>query len=124
MQKKRLFGELEATILSLFQDKEDRLSVKEVQTTIGHQCAYTTIMTVMSRLYKKGVLGRTKLGRSYVYSIKKSRFNILKQLKSKLVGVRPSELLSCFLEEKEELDPSELKKIELMIKKYKKKKWN
>ena len=123
MQKKRQFGELEAAILSLFQGKEDLLSVKEVQAAIGPQCAYTTIMTVMSRLYEKGVFGRTKMGRSYVYFIKKSRLSMLRQLKSKLIGVQPSELLNCFLEEKEEIDPVELKKIEQMIKEYKKKSW-
>jgi len=124
IQKKRQFGELEATIISLFRNKKDRLSVKKVQTVIGRQCAYTTIMTVMSRLYEKGLLGREKEGRSYVYFLKKSRFSILKQLKSRLIGVRPSELLSFFLEDKEELDPAELKKIEFMIKEYKKKSWN
>ncbi|NGX50281.1 MAG: hypothetical protein K1060chlam2_00122 [Chlamydiae bacterium] len=123
MRKKRPFGELEATILSLFRDGKQRLSVKEVQAVIGNKTAYTTIMTVMSRLYEKGSLGRIKVGRSYLYSLKKSRFSILRELKSKLIGVRPSEFLSCFLEDQEKLDPAELKKIEQMLRDYKRKPW-
>src|SRR5690349_9927512 len=35
--------------------------------------AYTTIMTVLDRLVRKGKLGRRKVGRAYVYSLKVSR---------------------------------------------------
>jgi predicted transcriptional regulator len=35
----------------------------------GERLAYTTVMTVLSRLYTKGLLTRERDGRRYVYSI-------------------------------------------------------
>lgn len=119
MNTKRSFGELETTILRLFMKEERPLSVNDVVNRLGGKNAYTTIMTVMSRLFEKGVLKRSKEGRSYFYSMKKNP--LLKRLKSKLMGAKPSEVFSCFLDE--EIDPSELDAIEKMIKDYKKK-WN
>lgn len=95
------------------------LSVSDVTSRLGGKNAYTTIMTVLSRLYEKGVLNRVKEGRSYFYSMKKTP--VLKRLKSKFMGAKPSEIFSYFLEEK--IDPKELKNIEKMIEEYKKK-WN
>jgi len=42
--------------------------VREVRAALGGTVAYTTVMTVLDRLYKKGVLERTRAGRAYVYS--------------------------------------------------------
>ncbi|QVL56740.1 MAG: BlaI/MecI/CopY family transcriptional regulator [Simkaniaceae bacterium] len=119
MNTKRSFGELETVILRLFMKEERALSVNDVVACLGGKNAYTTIMTVMSRLFEKGVLKRSKKGRSYFYSIKKAP--LLKRLKSKLMGAKPSEVFSYFLEEK--IDPNELEAIEKMIKDYKEK-WN
>ena len=45
-------------------------SVREVADALGGdaQLAYTTVMTIMSRLAKKGVLDRKLSGRAYVYA--------------------------------------------------------
>ena len=45
-----------------------RASVKDVRRALDDTPAYTTVMTVMDRLYKKGVLERELAGRAYVYS--------------------------------------------------------
>jgi predicted transcriptional regulator len=45
-----------------------RASVKDVRRALDDTPAYTTVMTVMDRLYKKGVLERKLEGRAYVYS--------------------------------------------------------
>lgn len=58
-----------------------RASVREVLTTLDHAVAYTTAMTVMDRLFKKGVLERERVGRAYVYSAAASS----EQLQSSLV---------------------------------------
>ena len=51
----------------------DRASVREVvdglQRATGRVHAYTTVMTVMSRLHEKGVLERHLRGRQYIYRI-------------------------------------------------------
>jgi predicted transcriptional regulator len=43
-------------------------SVRDVLAAVEHAVAYTTAMTVLDRLYKKGVLDRERVGRAYVYS--------------------------------------------------------
>ena len=42
--------------------------VRDVRDALEHTVAYTTVMTVLDRLYKKGVLDRQRSGRAYVYS--------------------------------------------------------
>jgi len=41
--------------------------VVEALSRTRRASAYTTVMTVMGRLYERGVLARRKLGRQYVY---------------------------------------------------------
>lgn len=118
MNAKRSFGELETTILRLFMKEERPLSVKDVMKRLGGKNAYTTIMTVLSRLFEKGVLKRSKEGRSYLYSYSMKKSPLIKRLKEKLMGAPLPEVFSYFLEEK--VDPSEIKEIEKMIKEYKK----
>lgn len=117
MNAKRSFGELETTILRLFVQHKEAMSVHDVMKHLKGDNAYTTIMTVLTRLYEKGILKRAKEGRSFVYSVKKAP--LFKRLKEKLMGTKPSEVFSYFLEE--QMDPNELEKIETMIKEHKKK---
>ena len=48
-------------------------SVKDVHAGFEAPAAYTTVMTTMDRLYKKGLLARRKQGRAYLYSATASR---------------------------------------------------
>lgn len=48
--------------------RSGRASVREVRAALGRAVAYTTVMTVLDRLYKKGVLDRQRSGRAYLYS--------------------------------------------------------
>lgn len=50
-------------------------NVKHVNEVVSRSraLAYTTIMTVLDRLVRKGKLERRKVGRAYVYSLKASR---------------------------------------------------
>jgi predicted transcriptional regulator len=50
-------------------------NVKEVKEVVGRSraLAYTTIMTVLDRLVRKGKLARRKVGRAFVYSLEASR---------------------------------------------------
>lgn len=66
-----------------------RASVKDVRHALDDTPAYTTVMTVMDRLYKKGVLERELEGRAYVYSAPASS----EQLQSSLVMGLLSRLL-------------------------------
>ena len=65
---RRAAGELEAAVLAVLQDARAPLSPGEVRERIGGPLAYTTVVTILSRLHAKGVLERTKAGRAYLYS--------------------------------------------------------
>jgi len=65
---RRAAGELEATVLAVLQSAGSPLSPGEVRERIGGPLAYTTVVTILSRLHAKGVLERHKAGRAYLYS--------------------------------------------------------
>ena len=65
---RRAAGELEATVLAVLQDAGTALSPAEVREQVGADLAYTTVVTILSRLHTKGVLERGKSGRSYRYA--------------------------------------------------------
>jgi predicted transcriptional regulator len=65
---RRAAGELEAAVLAVLQDAGSALSPAEVRERIGGSLAYTTVVTILSRLHAKGVLERRKAGRAYLYA--------------------------------------------------------
>ena len=42
--------------------------MRDVFVSFDKRIAYTTVMTTLDRLYKKGLLGRRKIGRAFLYS--------------------------------------------------------
>jgi len=69
------FGSLERRVLNVVWEQE-QVSVRDVHAALGASLAYTTLMTTLDRLYKKGVLVRRKVGRAYVYAPLASRREI------------------------------------------------
>jgi predicted transcriptional regulator len=65
---RRAAGQLEAAVLAVLQDAGYALSPGEVRERVGADLAYTTVVTILSRLHAKGVLKRSKSGRSYRYA--------------------------------------------------------
>jgi predicted transcriptional regulator len=54
--------------LAVLQDAGSPLSPGEVRERIGGSLAYTTVVTILSRLHAKGVLERRKAGRAFLYT--------------------------------------------------------
>src|SRR6266481_2220574 len=81
-----------------------RGTVHEVTESLRKARAYTTIMTTLDRLYKKGLLTRTREGRSFVYAPSMDRMGLAVQKarhfwSTALAGngdARP--VLSCFID--------------------------
>ena len=71
----RQFGELEAVIMDRLWDRGRPALVREVLDDLRHdrQIAYTTVMTVMENLYRKGWLRRQREGRAWRYEPTGSR---------------------------------------------------
>src|SRR3989337_173851 len=49
------------------------VTVREVQGKLSRPAAYTTVMTTLDRLFKKGFVSRTRSGRAFVYCAVRSR---------------------------------------------------
>lgn len=65
---RRAAGELEAAALAVLQAAGSPLSPAEVRVRLGGDLAYTTVVTILSRLHGKGALDRHKSGRSFRYA--------------------------------------------------------
>lgn len=65
---RRAAGQLEADVLAVLQAAGSALTPGEVRDQLGAGLAYTTVVTILSRLHAKGVLRRTRTGRAYAYS--------------------------------------------------------
>jgi predicted transcriptional regulator len=53
--------------------RADALPVRDVVRGLGGTLAYTTVMTTLDRLFKKGLLAREKDGNAFVYRAALSR---------------------------------------------------
>ncbi|HXV61318.1 MAG TPA: BlaI/MecI/CopY family transcriptional regulator [Vicinamibacteria bacterium] len=59
-------GKLELQVLDVLWTRWRETSVRDLEPYFG-STAYTTLMTTLDRLHKKGLLHRTKSGRAYLY---------------------------------------------------------
>ncbi|HEY3711112.1 MAG TPA: BlaI/MecI/CopY family transcriptional regulator [Amycolatopsis sp.] len=61
-------GELEAEVLAVLWQRREPASAEHVRQQLDGPLAYTTVVTILSRLHEKGVVTREKHGRSFTYS--------------------------------------------------------
>lgn len=64
---RRAPGQLESEVLATLWAASAPLTSNQVLTELGDGLAHTTVLTILSRLHAKGVLERTRDGRSYAY---------------------------------------------------------
>lgn len=67
MSARRGMGELEADVIGRLWAAGRPLTPSEVRTALGSGLAYTTVMTILARLWEKGLAQRERRGRAYVY---------------------------------------------------------
>jgi predicted transcriptional regulator len=115
-------GELEREVMQLAW-RDGEVSVREVQKSLGGGRAYTTVMTTLDRLYRKGLVTRRKSGRAFLYSarVTPDEFerglarNVLEGLFSRAAG-EPEPLLACIVEEVGERDRELLDELDRLVK--------
>ena len=113
-------GELEADVLGVVWEK-GKATVQEVKDALEprRSLAYTTVMTVMSRLAEKGVLERRKDGRAYYYSPSASQETVagslLQSLVRRLYAGATGKAIAQLLESGEDVDEAELERLEQLI---------
>lgn len=100
----------------LWQAEPEALTASQVQDKLRpeHDVAYTTAMTVLVRLWQKGMLDRRKAGRAFEYRPKESRADYeARRMAEILHSVDDGSMtLSRFLEE---LTDAERAQLELLI---------
>ncbi|MFC6067510.1 BlaI/MecI/CopY family transcriptional regulator [Streptomyces ochraceiscleroticus] len=65
--RRRGQGELEAQVLSVLRLSSGPATAAWVQKRLDGDLAYTTVMTILSRLLAKGAVTRERLGRAFVW---------------------------------------------------------
>jgi len=60
-------GELESAVLAQLWAAGEPLTAAGVRDALGDELAYTTVMTILARLWEKGLLTRQRRGRAFAY---------------------------------------------------------
>lgn len=65
----RPFGELESAVMDCLWSRDDSVTVRECLGSLatGKPLAYTTVMTVLDNLHRKGAVSREMEGRAWRY---------------------------------------------------------
>ena len=108
LRRSRPFGDLEATVMDLLWSAGRPLLVRDVVEAMRPQrvAAYTTVMTVMDNLHRKGWLQRHRDGRAWRYEPVLSRQSYTARLMREALAVSDDRagVLARFVEE---IDPED-----------------
>ena len=111
-------GTLEQRLMTLLWSAPP-VTVREVVAKLEGPLAYTTIMTTMDRLYKKGLLARHKDGIAYVYEPAMSRAQyhqtIIEDTVGALLAKSADPVMAAFVDTAAKLDESNLARLEQLI---------
>ena len=93
------------------------VNVRDVVERLGRPLAYTTVMTTLDRLYKKGLLTRRKNDRAFVYSAALTREEWDHKRTGDFVAgfLSPELLISCLVEAVGQYDEALLNHLEEKI---------
>lgn len=76
-----ILGELEHAVMDVLWSRDAPTSVRDVHEQLAEdrEIAYTTVMTVLDRLAKKGIVARTLEGRAWLYLPASGRLDLYVQ---------------------------------------------
>ena len=116
-------GPLEINVMEILWDRGE-CNVHDVVPRLNRPLAYTTVMTTLDRLYKKGLLDRRKPDRAFLYAPRLTRSEWDRKragdfVAGFLAGPRPSGelLISCLVEAVGQQDAALLDELERKIRK-------
>jgi predicted transcriptional regulator len=117
----RVFGSLELRVLEALWGRVGPATVRDLEPEVAG-VAYTTLMTTLDRLYRKGVLDREKSGRRFEYRPRYTRDGLLSTVAgdalATILGPRASELrpmVSFFLDAVQREDREVLDALDALI---------
>ncbi|HEY3382498.1 MAG TPA: BlaI/MecI/CopY family transcriptional regulator [Vicinamibacterales bacterium] len=115
-------GNLEQQVIEIVW-RAGEVTVRDVSAHLDAAVAYTTVMTTLDRLFRKGLLARTKRSRAFVYSASATREELDEMVASDLVsGVlsgewsAPLPFLSNLVEAVGDRDRALLDELERLVK--------
>lgn len=116
-------GELEAKVMVEVR-RIGEANVNQVNAALGEVYAYTTVMTTLDRLFKKGLLKRRKEGRAFIYAASHSieelergvTHDLLTSLFKSATG-RAEPVLACIVDSVSERDLELLDELERLVQK-------
>ena len=121
MPLERGLGQREREVMSVLWERGSA-NVQEVSDRLSASLAYTTVMTTLDRLFKKGLLQREKTARAFVYSTALTERDLESQRAASLVhrffsdsGERPEILVSCLVDAVQHYDTNLLDQLEAKI---------
>ncbi len=103
--------------------RQGEANVARICSALDERYAYTTVMTTLDRLFKKGLLSRRKEGRAYLYSARYSAEEIergmaedvIDRLFENSIG-RVEPVLACIVDSVSERDRQLLDELERLVK--------
>src|SRR5215831_5922923 len=117
----RSLGSLERDVMALAW-KQSEITVRSACAQLGTDIAYTTMMTTMDRLFKKGLLARRKAGRAFVYRASATRHEIEGAVATELVqsllrqnSAETLPILSFLVDAVSDRDRALLKELERLV---------
>src|SRR5207244_2548444 len=115
-------GQLERQVLNEAW-RRGEVTVRDIFAAFEEKIAYTTLMTTLDRLYKKGLLQRRKDGRAFLYSPAVSRAEFEHGIREDVIdgllgrgaeGVEP--VLACIVDAVSDRDRELLDELDRLIK--------
>ncbi len=120
----QMLGALEAQVMETIWASPEAVCVDDVRRALarrGKNAAYTTVMTTLARLYKKGLLGRETRGKAYYYTAQVSRRELgstmAQQVIDGLLATFAEPAMSYFVDALGDSDPSKLDLLTTLIEK-------
>jgi len=117
----RSLGVLEREVMGLAWERPE-ITVRECCDRLGSGVAYTTVMTTMDRLFKKGLLARRKDGRAFVYRAVATKSELEGAVATELVhsllhrdGSEPLPILSFLVDAVSDRDRALLDELERLV---------
>ena len=84
-------GSLERVVMDMLWESHEPLSVRDVvdELSRGRRIAYTTVMTILDRLCRKGLVTRDAHGRAFLYTAAASRETYVALLMNEALDTSP-----------------------------------
>lgn len=122
----RVLGDIEKSVMDVIWNKDESTG-REIFEEVEKEknLAFTTVLTVMDRLMKKGLIKRMKKGKLFVYTASMSKDDFVRQVSQEVLqgifDISSSSAASSFVDILYKTSPDEIDSLTRLIEEKKKK---